>query len=304
MARQQKTKAVLFADITDSSGLYQKLGDAAASNVVSACFEALTGVLPKYEGKLIKTLGDAVLCTFSTADAAVLAAGEMQAIVSKLRPGGQAIMIHIGLQYGPVLADHDDVFGDTVNVAAYLSAVAMREQILTTDATERALSPALKSCVRPVFHTMLKGSSREAVVYQVLWKTDGIELTDVNLHSSKVIPGDTGSLVVVAGADRQRIDQWRPQLVIGRGDECDIVSADRHASRQHVTIKLMRTRFYLIDHSINGTFVTLESGQELHVLRDELPLDRSGEISLGRSRTDAPAQAITFRYDRRSMYRI
>src|SRR6266511_1718610 len=105
MARQQKTKAVLFADIIDSSGLYQKLGDAAARNVVNACFESLTGVLPKYEGRLVKTLGDAVFCMFPTADAAVLAAGEMQSIVSKTRPGGHPVMLHIGLQYGPVLVE-------------------------------------------------------------------------------------------------------------------------------------------------------------------------------------------------------
>ena len=50
--------------------------------------------------------------------------------------------------------------------------------------------------------------------------------------------------------------------------------------------------------------MTFEGGQELHVLRGELPLDRSGEISLGRSRADNPEEVITFEYDRRSMYRI
>lgn len=304
MARQQKTAAVLFADITDSSGLYQKLGDAAARNVVNACFDTLCSVLPRYNGKLVKTMGDAVLCTFPTADSAVLAAGEMQAAVSKAKHGGHTLTIHVGLQYGPVLVENDDVFGDTVNVAAYLSAVAMREQILTSDVTEQALSPALKSCVRPVFNTVLKGSSKEAIVYQVLWRTDSIEITDLNQHSNKVIPGDTGSLMVTLGEERRRIDQWHPQLVVGRGDECDIVVNDRYASRQHLTIRLMRTRFYLIDHSVNGSYVTLEGGEEVHVLRGDLPLDRSGEVTLGRNRKGDPAEVITFNYDRRSMYRI
>ncbi len=66
----------------------------------------------------------------------------------------------------------------------------------------------------------------------------------------------------------------------------------------------MRTRFYLIDHSINGTFVTLADGEEIHVLRAEMLLDRSGELSLGRSRADGPNDVITFQYDRRSMFRI
>ena len=80
--------------------------------------------------------------------------------------------------------------------------------------------------------------------------------------------------------------------------------SDRYASRQHLTIRLSRTRFYLIDHSINGTFVTLNNREEVHVLRGDLPLDTSGQISLSRSRADGADEVITFAYDRRSQYRI
>ena len=304
MTRETQQKAVLFADISESGALYQKLGDTTAQNIVNACVETLRSVLPRFEGELVKTLGDAVMCIFPTADQAVLAAGEMQAVVTNSRPGNYPVAIHVGVHYGPVLTVSGDVFGDTVNVAAYLTAVAMREQILTTDATESALSPALRSCVRPIFNAVLKGSGRESIVYQVLWKTDRIEITDVNLHSNRVIPGDTGSLLVALEGERVRIDQWRPSIKIGRGPECDLVVADRYVSRQHVTIRVMRTRFYLIDHSINGTFVTLKGGEEVHVLRGDLPLDRSGTMCLGHSCADHAGEVITFEYDRRSMYRI
>ncbi|MNC86012.1 hypothetical protein D3C83_16390 [compost metagenome] len=80
--------------------------------------------------------------------------------------------------------------------------------------------------------------------------------------------------------------------------------ADTFASRQHFTIKLVRTHFYLFDHSINGTFVSLESGEEVHVLRRELLLDGSGQIGTGRSRTEKPPEVINFTRDRRSMFRI
>ena len=305
MSRESRTNAVLFADITESGQLYQKLGDAAARNVVNACVEAMASVLPRHQGALVKTLGDEILCVFPTADLAVLAASEMQTVVTKTPPGNYPVSIHIGLHYGPVLYDNGDVFGDTVNVAAYVTAVATRDQILTTEATEAALSPALKSNVRPVFNAVLKGSARESVVYQVMWRADRAEMTEVNLASSRVIPGDTGSLLVALQGERVRIDDWRPSIRIGRGLECDLVVNDRYASRQHLTIRAMRTRFYLIDHSINGTFVTLEGGEEVHVLRGEIPLDRSGQLSLGRSRTldAADGHVITFEYDRRSMYR-
>jgi len=296
--------AVMFADISDSTSLYQKLGDAAARNIVNACLQVINGVLARYEGRLVKTIGDEVMCVFPDADLAVLAASDMQAQVSATRPGNYPVAIHVGLHYGPVLVEENDVFGDTVNVAAYLRAAATAEQILTTDAIERCLTAALKTCVRPIFNAVLKGSEQESTVYQVLWRTDRTDLTDVNLQPNKMIPGDTGALLVTLEEERVRVDQWRTGILIGRSKDCDLVVTDNFASRRHLSIKLVRTHFYLFDHSINGTFVTLGSGEEVHVLRRELLLDGSGEIYVGRSRVERPAGVITFEPDRRSMYRV
>ena len=304
MNRQTRTLAVMFADISDSTSLYQKLGDAAARNIVNACLKVINGVLARYEGRLVKTIGDEVMCVFPDADLAVLAASDMQAQVSATKPGNYPVSIHIGLHYGPVLVEENDVFGDTVNVAAYLRASATAEQILTTDAVERCLTAALKTCVRPIFNAVLKGSEQESTVYQVLWRTDRTDLTDVNLQPNKMIPGDTGALLVTLDEERVRVDQWRTAIVIGRSKDCDLVVTDNFASRRHLSIKLVRTHFYLFDHSINGTFVTLGSGEEVHVLRRELLLDGSGEIYVGRSRVERPAGVITFEPDRRSMYRV
>jgi predicted component of type VI protein secretion system len=103
---------------------------------------------------------------------------------------------------------------------------------------------------------------------------------------------------------RIRIGHSRPSIRIGRGTECDLIATDRYASRSHLTIRARGTRFYAIDHSVNGTFVRLKGGDEVRVLRGEMLLDGSGELSLGRSRADNPDDVITFEYDRRSMFRI
>lgn len=304
MTRQVKTLAVLFADVCDSTGLYTRLGDTAARNVIEACLTLIKNVLPRYDGRAVKTIGDEVLCVFPSTDLALLGASEMQSAVGSSRPGNHQVMIHIGMHYGTVLVEEGDVFGDAVNVAAYLTAVAMPEQILTTETTEKCLSAALKSCVRPVFRVMLKGDTQESTVYQILWRSERQHLTDVNLHSKRLIPGDTGSLVLTFGEKHTRVDQQRSSVTIGRADDCDLVVVDKFASRKHLTIRLMRTNFYLIDHSINGTFVSLESGDEVHVLRSELLLDSAGQISLGRSIAEHPGEIIHFTRDRRSLYRF
>lgn len=303
MTRQTQNLAVLFADISESTKLYSALGDNAARVVVNACLSLITAVVERYKGRVVKTIGDEVMCVFQRADDAVQAASEMQSQVDVKRPGKARVQIHIGLHYGPVLVEDADVFGDTVNAAAYLTAVAAAEQILTTEATERNLSPELRANVRPVFKAVLKGSSDESTVYQVVWHKDIADLTDVNLRSHKIIPGDQGSLIIAHRNLSLRLDQARPNITIGRGEDCDLVVHEKLASRKHVSIRLMRTHFYLVDHSLNGTFVALESGDEVHVLRKELLLDGSGKLTLGRSVREGAENIITFTRDRRSMYR-
>jgi adenylate cyclase len=304
MARETQNLAVLFADICESTKLYSTLGDNAARGVVNACLSLVSGVAGRFKGRVVKTIGDEVLCVFRRADDAVMAASEMQSSVEAKRPGKYHVQLHIGLHYGPVLVEDSDVFGDTVNAAAYLTAVAAAQQILTTESTERNLSPELRTTVRPVFKAVLKGSSDESTVYQVVWHHDVADLTDVNMRSHKIIPGDQGSLIVTHRNFSLRLDQTRPNITIGRGDDCDLVVHEKLASRKHVSIRLMRTHFYLVDHSLNGTFVSLESGDEVHVLRKELLLDGSGKLTLGRSVRDGAIDVIAFTRDRRSMYRV
>jgi class 3 adenylate cyclase len=303
MARNSENLAVLFADISESTKLYSTLGDNAARVVVNACLTLISEVVDRFHGRVVKTIGDEVMCVFRRADDAVMAASEMQSTVDTKRPGRYHVQIHIGLHFGPVLVEDNDVFGDTVNAAAYLTAVAAAEQILTTEATERNLSPELKSTVRPVFKAVLKGSTVESTVYQVVWHKDVTALTDVNMRSHKMIPGDEGSLLITYRNLRMRTDQARPNLTIGRGEDCDLVIQEKMASRKHLSIRLLRTHFYLLDHSLNGTFVTLESGEEVHVLRGELLLDGAGRIALGHSTSEVATEVITYARDRRSMYR-
>lgn len=304
MARETQSLTVLFADITESSRLYHQLGDETARKAINDCLLILSGILPQFKGRLVKTLGDAIMCVFPTAGAAVSAAAEMQAAVSDTQEGEHPLRIHIGLHAGPVLVEADDVFGDTVNAAAFLTNVAMADQILISDVTERDLPPTLKHMVRPLFNAVLKGGSGESAICQVLWRVDNMELTDVNLMAPRVVGADKGSVVLTLHDERIRVDRWRPLVVIGRADECDMVVTDHFASRRHCSVRFVRTSFYLVDHSANGTYLTLSSGDEIHLLRGETVVEGSGEIRLGRSRTEQGEDVISFQRDRRSQYRV
>ena len=84
MPQQIKKLAILFADISGSTALYAKHGDGAARQMVAACINIMAVSINAYLGRLIKTIGDEIMCTFPTAEAALHAACAMQAAVEKI----------------------------------------------------------------------------------------------------------------------------------------------------------------------------------------------------------------------------
>ncbi|MDH4150593.1 MAG: adenylate/guanylate cyclase domain-containing protein [Betaproteobacteria bacterium] len=296
--------AVLFADVAESTELYREIGDVEALQVISACLTQLISVLPQHQGRLVKTMGDAIMCLFPDSDSAVEAAVDMQRQIDALQPGGRSLQIRIGLHTGPVVVGGDDVYGDTVNVAAYLGDAATPGQILIAEATAEGLRTERRTGVRPIFDAVLKATLAKTPVCEVQWRDDVAERTHINLQISRTIPEDAGSLLLTHGHQEHRVDHWHSMLVMGRDAGCNLVVPLNVVSRRHAAIRIERTQFYLVDHSINGTFVTRANGEEVHVMRREIMLDVRGEIRLGYSRSDRPVPLISFRRDRRSIYRV
>ncbi|MDA0821565.1 MAG: adenylate/guanylate cyclase domain-containing protein [Proteobacteria bacterium] len=81
MAPKTTNLALLFADISGSTRLYEILGDVAARTKVSDCLDMLKTVVERHNGIVIKTIGDEIMCTFETAEAAAIAACEMHEIL-------------------------------------------------------------------------------------------------------------------------------------------------------------------------------------------------------------------------------
>ena len=302
--RNSDDLAVLFADVVESTGLYRRLGDIEALKIISACLDAMQGVLPQHQGRLVKTLGDAVMCLFPDADSAVAAAIGMQKAIGALQPGGVAIEIRVGLHVGPVVIGRDDVYGDTVNVAAYLADAATPGQILIAEATLDVLDRGWRDDARPLFDAILKSTLARTSVYELLWRDDAAERTHVNLQITRMIPQDVGSLLLILEGVEHHVDHWHPTATIGRAAECELHVEDNLVSRRHATIRVERTQFYLVDHSTNGTFITRESGEEIHLVRREILLEGTGEIRPGYSRHVRALPAVGFSRDRRSVYRV
>ena len=120
MSTTTQTKcAVLFADVAGSTQLYETLGDEAARLLVGNCLQSLSRVTERHGGRVVKTIGDELMCRFPSADAAVTAARVMQEMTRKMSSaGGVTPSIRAGLHYGSMIEEDGDLFGDAVNLAA------------------------------------------------------------------------------------------------------------------------------------------------------------------------------------------
>src|SRR5256714_15263333 len=142
MEESQQT-TVLFADVSGSTKLYEAAGDAAALTAIGRCIDHMRKAAESTGGRVVKTIGDEIMALFPSPDAAAGAASEMHATIEQLpEVGGARLGVRVGFHSGPVIQREDDVFGDTVNMAARLVEQAGEGQSPTSPRTARALGPA------------------------------------------------------------------------------------------------------------------------------------------------------------------
>lgn len=282
MTKQDLECAILFADIAGSTRLYQMLGNERAQSAVTTCLQRLTAIAVARQGILIKTIGDEIMCRFPTADAALFAACEMhESLRNDPGPGALPMSVRIGVHFGDVILEDNDVFGDAVNVSARLRDVAKAGQIITTDETIQRASRPLREKARLFDRTSLPGRSQEVGIYEVLWESNA-EVTMIARVSQIQRAPFTARLHLRYG-DAEIVQDPHSPVTMGRDLQCDLVIASELASRQHARIEYSRGRFVLTDESTNGTFVQVEGSPEVYLKRESIPLSGRGAIALGRS---------------------
>lgn len=130
----------LFTDLRASTELYERVGDLVAYDMVRAHFQVLNAVVASEAGAVVKTIGDAVMATFSTpsrAMAAALGMREAMRLLNAQSSGREDLVLKIGLHEGPCLAvslnDRLDYFGQAVNIAARVQGLATSSSIFATE---------------------------------------------------------------------------------------------------------------------------------------------------------------------------
>src|SRR3974377_121814 len=96
----------LFTDLKGSTALYERVGDLVAYDLVRQHFGVLHEIVASEAGAVVKTIGDAVMATFTTPDRALAAAVRVREAMTPINTerGNEDLLLKIGIHEGPCLA--------------------------------------------------------------------------------------------------------------------------------------------------------------------------------------------------------
>jgi adenylate cyclase len=293
--------AVLFADVCDSTTIYESIGDNRALSLIATLLARLDEKVKASGGSVIKTLGDGMVCRFKDADAAFHAACDMQEAAVAASEGAEPkLSIKVGFNWGPVVTEGGDVFGDTVNVCSRLVSVAGPEQVLTTQETVDALSQPLRSRSRLLYPMKVRGRLGDVKVCDVLWRSDDPDVTEA-LNPSEIAGGAREWILKLTYEGETVTVLPGGSISVGRDKGNDIVVNSTHASRVHARISSRGANYVIADQSSNGTFVLIDGhSRELQLRREEAMLGERGYIGLGESAERPGDHVVRYRLESRT----
>src|SRR6478609_6395506 len=282
-----RPQTILFADVAGSTRLFETKGDVEARRLCSMVLDALSVVCQQYGERVIKTIGDEIMCTIPTALDGVLAARDMQRKMARdINFVRDSLAVRIGLHYGPALEENGDVYGDAVNTAARMASLAKREQIVTTATTIGEVAGKAPE-TRGLGRARVSGKLLPIEIVDVVWQEDTSGMTMVQ---SAIRLGDLQGAAPAKNRLKLRhrgnlieLDENSEPFMMGREASNNLVVEADWVSRTHAQIEFKRGHFMLCDRSTNATYVTIGQDPELRVHRDEVHLRKSGAISMGQS---------------------
>ena len=284
MAEIEIQRAVLLADITGSTPLYEAVGDSEAAQRIFRCIDRMRDLIGVAGGVFVAAKGDDVLATFEGADPALLAVGS---ILEEVPMNG--LSIHAGLHFGTIVSTRGDIFGDAVNLTARLAAMANPGEVLISCDFAAQLSPGHRASLRRLNAMTFKGKSSPLEVFTLSGDTRML-----STPQSGEMRGVKKVSVRLRFGEKQWVLEEGASLSVGRAVENELVVFKPWVSRRHATIAVMGNRVQFTDSSSFGSYLTIADAAELIARRETIVLVGSGCLSPGTSANDPGAAVIAF----------
>jgi class 3 adenylate cyclase len=163
-------RTVLFTDITGSTSMTQRLGDAEAMKIIKAHDSLVRREIEARHGMVIKNTGDGTMAAFPAASSAIHAATAIQKAfrVHNQRLPDRPIEVRIGMSAGEPVDEGEDLFGATVQLARRVCDAADGGQICVSNVVrELCLGKDIK--FNDLGPATLRGFDQPVSIYEVVW---------------------------------------------------------------------------------------------------------------------------------------
>ncbi len=176
MAKQKvirKLAAILAADVVGYSRLIRADEEGTLARLKALRDELIDPSITRYDGRIVKTMGDGVLVEFPSVVDAVRSAVEVQQSLAEREAGvpeDRRIVLRVGINLGDVVIDGDDIHGDGVNVAARLEGLAEPGSICVSGAVHDQVRDRIDLMFEDLGEREVKNIDRPIRVWQ--WTTD------------------------------------------------------------------------------------------------------------------------------------
>ncbi|HXV80793.1 MAG TPA: adenylate/guanylate cyclase domain-containing protein [Candidatus Binatia bacterium] len=197
----RKLSAILHADVAGYSRLTGE-DEEGTHRRVSAYLDAITAITERYHGNVLNYAGDAVLADFPTVSDALTCAAAIQHELRQRNqelPENQKIQFRIGVNLGEVIVDRGEIFGDGVNIAARLEALAEPGGVCISGAVYDAMGSKLPIDYQFLGEQQVKNIAKPIRVYRAQLRP-GVELPPPRVNARIRQPKRYAVAVAVAVA--------------------------------------------------------------------------------------------------------
>ncbi len=290
---------VVFIDISGSTALFETLGNERAARAVAGMTDAFKQVVVQAGGRVVKTLGDGVLATFTSSSLGV------SAMVMLMRrhygnwdtlPPSQKFDVRVGMSTGEIVLMDGDCYGDSVNMASRMCEKAGQREIWASASTMESGARADTQFI-PMGWMDVRGKAEQQMLYQVQWMEP--EAHEVVTAYDSVLPMQPDTVVhmrlrLAADGVEKIFNTSDMPIFVGRSSDSEWVVLDRRVSRQHGRIDWRNGNLLYTDLSRYGTWISFGGSPATALRRETQPLHGAGVMYFGISPDDDSAPSTAF----------
>ena len=166
---ERRLAAILAADVAGYSRLIEASEEGTLGRLKALRAEIIDPKIASHKGRIVKTTGDGLLVEFASVVDALRSAAEMQAVLAESNAPipPERIQFRIGINVGDIVVEDGDIFGDGVNVAARLEALAEPGGICVSARVQEDAAGRLDLTFEDMGDQALKNIARPVRVYRV-----------------------------------------------------------------------------------------------------------------------------------------